>query len=592
MTWNPADKTSKILLSEGDLKVDLTTGTGSGAVRSRYGLSSGKWYAEFYFTSRTDNSQFVGFSNLTRTLGLYTGSDTNSWGLQLINTAFGSGLCAAYHNGASVEYADRVPGNADALVCMALDLDNKKVWWSTTQGYWTGEPTDPVSGDYALDFTGNTDTLYLEFYGSRNSSGVSSVKGLFTSDDQNGSPPTGYLPIADGWPMTYVFDSGTFALTGQQLQDTGGYLPVYQTLYAADFSLSGSAIVSTGFSWDSTNIRLDHNTVNSSLILLDPLSAYCHPDQFNTGASGYFNQLLTSGKWYLEFANLSPDYIHEHPSDAVRCGLCRGTENLSGMLGDAKTDDTYMVSFGAWNANMRYYRAGSSTAFGYVVINYNDTEGIAIDLTDPTNGKMWVHNDGTWLNGDPVTGTGGLSIVGAWYFAVSVRDKFHVLLGGTNYKPSGFTALDTETQFVTEGLWGGNSVGVDTIGTVTYTDVRLENLVGNHLLRSFVWNKRSTYYFGLLTDLDPLTEVSSSGYARLPVSASNAAWSEAFVNLQKYSQLPFNGTVVGWALFWYSTPQLYEDPVVLSRAFPTPIVCSSTEPGIAFPVGSFAWSID
>lgn len=596
MTWNSADKTSDVVLSVGDRQATVAAYGDTGAVRSKYGLSSGKWYVEFYFTYRTDAEQFAGFSNLSHTLGSYPGNDTNSWGFHLIR---GTGAGMAYHNGVGVEHSVRIPGSFGAIVGMALDLDNKKVWYTTEYTTWDGDPTDPVSGGWAHSFTGNTDTLYLEVQLAWNSTGQAICLGGFTAADQQYAAPTGYLPIAEGWPADYGFESGYFLLDGQVIDQSGGYYPVYGELVTADFALNGQPIGKLNAPYVSTAIQLDHDLSDASLILMNlsgrVLKAYCHPDQFNRGASGYLNQLFTSGKWYLEFQNFSPDYIHEHPYADVRCGLIRGTETLNRMLGDEKTDDVYMVSFGAWDVNMRYYRAGTSTAFSTTTINFNDYEGLAFDLTDPTDGRLWVHNDGNWLNGDPVAGTGGIQLIGAWYLAVSVKNKFQVILGGTTHLPSGFTAIDTQNQWVTDGLWGGNSVIVEGEGTITPIDVQLSASVGNHLLRSATWIKRNFYYLGLLTSLDPLIEVPkvSGGYQRQAVIPSNANWTEAFLNNNRINFPPCGATIVGWALFWHFNPGFGEaDPVVFSKAFPSPIVMTAGQPGLTIPPGSFEWVID
>jgi hypothetical protein len=564
---NEFDKTTNIEV----LNFDNTSfaraafSSANGSIRALKGYTTGKYYFEIELDRTTFTTQYLGVSLKTWTLSTagQLGFDTQSWSVEFL------GGWSRY-NSTATQMTGWLTDVTGLTLRVAIDYDNKKMWFSRKDP-WYGSGDPETGANPTFDFTGISDALYPTI-GIRGDSNTPAVRYYFRTQlsEMVFSPPDGYSTFDEGTCVAEILLAGDCAILGSPLT------------YANADNLDG-------------NIQLDHLRADPSLILNGAtrlLSAHCHQSYRDTGASGFFNQPLTSGKWYLEFVYATLSDVPQHPYDNVRCGIVRGTENLSGMLGSAKNDDVYMVSFGAWNANMRLYRAGLSSAFGYTLINIGDIEGIAIDLTDPTDGKMWVHNDGVWLNGDPVAGTGGISIVGAWFFAVSVKGVFKITVGGDDYKPTGFTALDTETQFVTEGLWGGNFIVVDPIGTITYTDVRLEALIGNHLLRSATWKKRSTYYLGLLTSFDPLTEVSSSGYARLPLTASNASWDETFTNLQKYSQLPFNGTVVGWALFWYSTPQLHEDPVILSRAFPEPIVCSSTEPGMAFPVGSFTWSID
>jgi len=601
MTWNPNDKTSKIILTEGDRRIDLTSGFGNGSVRSRHGLSSGKWYVEIKYLNISGSFQFFGFSNLSHTLtnSSHPGNDANSWGFAYTNQFFGAGSCQAHHDGSYILYGDR---GGSGMVRMALDLDNKKVWWTTWSSYWHGDPTDPVSGGWALDFSGNTDELYLVLHGIRSANGFTIARGDFTSEQQSYDPPTGYLPIGDGWPVTYVFESGAFTLTGQQTTQTGGVLPVYRETNPALLDLSGSAVTFSGGAWQSARVQLDHLRASPSLILRENdttrvLSAYCEPSQRFVGASGLVDQVLKSGKWYLEWGYTSRVWNNptRHPGLNVMCGIVRAPENLEQML---VYDDVWMFSFGEFGSPTRVYREGTSLLTLSSDIQYFHKKGFAIDLTDPLDGKLWMHNNGVWLGGNPLTGTGGITgLMGGWHFAVSVRDEFQIDLGGVSFKPTGFTDLAGSDKFSITEMTGSTFAEVQTTGTMQIQDVSLELSVGNHLLRSTTWKKRTQYHLGLLTGMDPATEPtpSSNGYQRQAVPVSNEHWGSNFSSVQRYTFKPFDGIIVGWALFWHPT-NLYSsyahDPVIWKQEFPTPFVCSSGTPGPSFPPGLFTWSID
>jgi hypothetical protein len=107
-TWNPADKSVNITLTNGNLTA--TAGGTGGSVRSTLGKSSGKWYFEIY---QSGGQNPVGIGNSSASLAHYAGYDVNGYG-------YLAGLL--YHAG-TTSYGGAT--SASHWWGIALDMDNK-----------------------------------------------------------------------------------------------------------------------------------------------------------------------------------------------------------------------------------------------------------------------------------------------------------------------------------------------------------------------------------------------------------------------------------------------------------------------------------
>lgn len=597
MAWNPAALATDLTITNANRTISLDS-IGSGGVRSTHGLSAGKWYFEVEFTARTVSNQFVGFASTAHNIETINGFDAYSWGLQLLNTAGGSGACLAWHNNSSVAHSVRIPGTGGAIVRVALDLDNKKVWYSTNGSDWDGgDPTDPVTGDYANSFTSHTEDLYVCYYGARDADNQSIATLNVSADELSYSAPSGYSPIAEGWPLDRAIASATLTFTGQAIDQTGGIFNVILDVVTATNTFIGQPITFSGGSYQSTDIQLDHLWSSPSLILRERtdygLSRVLSATGF-VASSGLLNQVLTTGKWYIEARpNTIIDGYYTYSYQNVRLGIARRDAVLTELLGNY---DEWMLSFGAWNSSMRWHHAGNE--IGYYSGSGSSTGyfGIALDLTDSSNGKMWAHYNGTWLDGNPVTGTSPSvsGLTGAWCFAISLGAQYQIDIGETQYNPSGYTELRNESQFSVTGLWSNASVVTSSESTLTLVDCDLVLTIGSHLLRDAVWEKRTTYFIGLLTSMDPVVEVSNGAYTRQYVYVGDSYWDANLENLSSFVFPSFNATVVGWALYAGYHPASITGighDLVLKRELPSPIVCTTLVPGIELPPHSLSWSV-
>ena len=595
MSFNAASKTSKIVLSNSDRMVALTTGSGIGSVLSLDGFSSGKRYFEFDFVTRTNSNQWIGFCAAAHSLFDYPGQNADSWGLQIINTASGAGLCRAYHNGAYIEYADRLIGNDGGLVRVAIDMDNKKVWYSTDSILWPASPTNPASG-FAHDFSAATGPFYIVFYGGRDFAYSTSGQGNFTAAQMSYAIPAGYVGFADGGATPAYLDLGTGALTfaGQSHAQEGGVLPAYLDVQPGFLAFKGNPSVPQGGQWQNNIVQLDHARAGPELILNGRLpdgGVYAPPVRSirsQLGGSALLWQLLSGGKWYVEYSQVGGLAL-TYPYDNLRVGLARGNAPLNGMLGGG---DEYMFTLGAWNAPAYLMHFGELHGASRANSSGNGSllpKGIAIDLTDTRDGKLWYHNGGHWGQGDPVAGTtpDWRGFAGAWFVAASAQVGFELaFIQSPAYQPAGFTNVFGSAPAAIAGLWGNGDIRIDVMPTLTVTPTDLILEIGNHLLRSATWHKRGQYWLGLLETMTPAAEPQAAGYARQPMMTGDSYWSAQGSSLSAFTFPLFDAALAGWGLFATETGA----SLVFARPFASPITVSAAGPALAFPANQFTWS--
>lgn len=152
-TWDPANKSSKITLSGGDL-VATQNSTGVAGVRSVANHSTGKYYMECTLTTKTGGADDdgVGVVNASFTLGgSYVGSTNNG-------AAVYDGGSVYRSSGVVATIASFATGN---VVCMAIDTTARLAWWRTNGGNWNNNgAADPATGANGIDISVVTGALY------------------------------------------------------------------------------------------------------------------------------------------------------------------------------------------------------------------------------------------------------------------------------------------------------------------------------------------------------------------------------------------------------------------------------------------------
>ena len=204
-------------LTDGNVRATGTSNSGAGYFQSTFGVSSGKWYAEMYVITMAYSHPSLGLTGGTQvnTLNTNTGMEPNLiWyggnaSNKLVETSMTNDVWGTYsENESSVSTI-----SATNLVMIALDADNKKLWYGVG-GTWynSGDPA-ANDGNWAQSWTTNPDFIHLSF-GSYNLGDLvvnfgqdSTFGGRVTAGgnaDGNGfgdfkySPPTGFLALCSG----------------------------------------------------------------------------------------------------------------------------------------------------------------------------------------------------------------------------------------------------------------------------------------------------------------------------------------------------------------------------------------------------------
>lgn len=124
----------------------------------------------------------------------------------------------------------------------------------------------------------------------------------------------------------------------------------------------------------------------------------------------------------------------------------------------------------------------------------------------------------------------------------------------------------------------------------------LEELIGDHLLRTATWSKPTDIYVGLFTrmpgeDGTGGLEVSGGGYARVKHGPGDSDWTAPVGGNGTYSNytiVQFNvpttnwGDIVGFGLFSASS----FGTLFISKAFTTPVTINAGDIAYGFGVGS------
>ena len=191
VTWNSADKSANVTLSNGD----LSAAAGSWyAVRATASKSSGKWYYEVTISPNagTYGILIVGWGSAAATLENVVGIDAYGWGWG------NSQSVTTYHNINPIGLGT-APAPND-IIQIALDLDNGKIWWGKN-GSWFGGGNPATGANPA--YTGVSGTLFPMVSPFTTSPGV--VTANFGNSAFAYTPPAGFSAVgtAHVWPTVF-----------------------------------------------------------------------------------------------------------------------------------------------------------------------------------------------------------------------------------------------------------------------------------------------------------------------------------------------------------------------------------------------------
>lgn len=189
-TLDPVNIGSNVTLSGGNLVATYSNG---GIARTLTSYSSGKHYFEITRTS-AGSAAAVGIANSSQ--------DLNSGNLNGTLSA----NCAVIYGNSQVQATGSDRGNtgggivgAGTVICVAVDLDNSKIWWRYGSGLWNNSGTDdPATNTGGTSFSG----LSLPAYGIVENDGASGTvwTAAFSSFAQ--TPPSGFSAWGAGTTLT------------------------------------------------------------------------------------------------------------------------------------------------------------------------------------------------------------------------------------------------------------------------------------------------------------------------------------------------------------------------------------------------------
>lgn len=150
-TWNPSDKYTTVLLSNGNLTATAGSGTVYGAVRSIASVSSGKYYWENTLVNvplTNQNYTYVGIADSIASLHSTGGAPIT----EAVILEASNGVVYNNNTNAGVTLGTL---NSGQVICMALDMTAGRIWFRIgASGQWNGNPTYSPGGTGGVDITG------------------------------------------------------------------------------------------------------------------------------------------------------------------------------------------------------------------------------------------------------------------------------------------------------------------------------------------------------------------------------------------------------------------------------------------------------
>ena len=180
-TFNPLLTNDNSTFSDGNLQV--TSASGASTTGTTFGMSSGKWYAEFICTAKTSVNMYVGIVRADRFDGDNQGNEGNNIGYIYVNDISGSGRIY-YPTG------DEAYGAAWAVndvIGVAFDADTRNVTFyknGVSQGVYTR---------IASEYSGGT---WMMVVGEGQSSATATFVAEFGQGGFTYTPPTDYLALS------------------------------------------------------------------------------------------------------------------------------------------------------------------------------------------------------------------------------------------------------------------------------------------------------------------------------------------------------------------------------------------------------------
>lgn len=382
-TWNASDKGANIVLSNGNLQADATASGAYQAVRATVGKHAGKFYMEFAYTagSAVSANQIIGIGSGSASLANYVGSSSQSGGLD------GAGAIQGVGGG-----TDGDPNPSD-IISMAVDADNKTVWWRVNGGNWNANvANNPATNTGGKSFSAFVGPVFPIWNGGFNQG---TIVANFGASAFTYAVPSGFTA---GWPDVPAsgppLDAYTTGLTGawsmhrKLLTSYGGAFNTNaaglvsaindQTVGARNFTAAGVSRPAL-----STLGSLASATFNSSTWTS---MSNASSDNFITTSAGFFVWVGSIDALPPSFARLIHNFAQETFSMMVM-----STNNAQVYNFDTNSDQI-ATALGGTGKHVITWRHDSGAL--YVSVDGGTEASIASGNTTPATGNFELSNSG------------------------------------------------------------------------------------------------------------------------------------------------------------------------------------------------------
>lgn len=177
-TWNPADKSANIALSNANLTATITTNTSNFAVRGTSSKSSGKYYFEVRLDVSTFSGVQIGVAKASANINGSLGSDANGW-------SYNSGDGKKLNNNTFTAYGSSYA--AGDIIGVCLDASLGRVWFAKNN-VWQNSGNPAAGTGYA--FSGMAGPY---FPAASLKTQNDALTARFTAAQQTYAPPSGFV---------------------------------------------------------------------------------------------------------------------------------------------------------------------------------------------------------------------------------------------------------------------------------------------------------------------------------------------------------------------------------------------------------------
>ena len=518
-------------LKDGNVRVTGTSASGNGYFQSTFGVSSGKWYAEMYAITMAFSHPSLGLTGGTQTRRLlpnegmepnliwYAGNSSN----KLVELSMDNDVWGTYsENESSVSTI-----SATNVIMIALDADNKKLWYGNN-GTWynSGDPA-ANDGNWAQSWTTNPDSIHLSFGGYVNSDQVvnfgqdSTFGGRISAGgnaDGNGfgdfkyAPPTGFLALCSAnLPVSDDIDPA-------QTDDDYPGKNFNAVLYTGNGSASAKTI--DGFNFSPDFIWVKSRSAAKNNMLVDNSRGgdkYMYSNATNAELTA--SNMITFGNSDGYVMRDDGTFLNENSGSYVAWGWkANGGTTSSDSNGDVSS--TVQVNDKAGFSIVQY--TGNLTSSGNTTVGHglskapefiirkgrNQAERWAVSHIGLTSFNYMLELNSTAAEADK-SGNGSMSAPTTTVFSNNYTDGYAV--NGTTYIAYCWHSVDGYSKF---GSYIGN---YSTDGPFVYTGFRPKMLFVKRADGTnswFVWDTTRTTFNKMNSYLYwDLTNAEETGYA-------------------------------------------------------------------------------